>query len=201
MKKAVVSWSGGKDAAWSLHRIRGEYEIAALLCTVSESDSVVPIHNVPQRAIASQSDALGISLWTVPLPQPCSNAEYSARLLPVWTRALNEGIDTIVFGDLFLSDIREWREQLLAATGVTPIFPLWMEPTDSLALDMIRGGLKATVCAVEQARLSPELIGRPFDETFLASLPPGIDRCGENGEFHTFVTSMPGFARCAESFL
>jgi uncharacterized protein (TIGR00290 family) len=201
LKKAVVSWSGGKDAAWSLHRIRGEYEIAALLCTVSESDNRVPIHNVPQHAIASQSAALGIPLWTIPLPQPCSNAEYASRFLPVWKRALNEEIDTVVFGDLFLSDIRAWREELLLGTGINPVFPLWLEPTDALALEMIRGGLNAIVCATDRAKLPPAWIGKPFNEAFLAGLPAGTDPCGENGEFHTFVTSMPGFAQCAESFL
>jgi uncharacterized protein (TIGR00290 family) len=201
LKKALVSWSGGKDAAWSLHRILGEYEIAALLCTVSESEGIVPVHNVPQSSIAAQAAALGISLWTVPLPQPCPNTEYAARLQSVWVRALSEGIETVVFGDLFLSDIRAWREQLLSDTGVKPVFPLWLEPTDVLAREMISGGLKASVCAVDRSRLPTALIGQSFDEAFLARLPAGVDPCGENGEFHTFVSNMPEFTRCAESFL
>ena len=201
MNKAIVSWSGGKDAAWSLHRIRGEYEISALLCTVSENDRAVPIHNVPEHLIAAQAAALGVPLWTVPLPQPCPNAGYAERLQPVWARALREGIETIVFGDLFLADIRAWREQLLSSTGMNALFPLWLEPTEQLARQMIRGGLKASVCAVDKARLARELVGRPFDEAFLAELPRGVDRCGENGEFHTFVNGMPGFARCVESYL
>lgn len=201
MKRAIVSWSGGKDAAWSLHRIRGECEIAALLCTVSEENGEVPVHNVSRQLIAAQSAALGIPLWTVPLPQPCSNTEYAARLQSVWVRALRDGIETIVFGDLFLSDIRAWREQFLSATGMTPLFPLWLEPTAALAREMIRGGLNASVCAVDESKLAPGWVGRQFDESFLADLPAGVDPCGENGEFHTFVSNMPGFARCAESFL
>ena len=199
MKRAIVSWSGGKDAAWSLHRMRGQYEIAGLVTTVADHDGAVPIHRVPGHLIAAQADALELPLWTVPLPQPCSNAAYAERLRPVWDRAAREGIDTIIFGDLFLNDIRAWREQLMSGTALTPVFPLWLEPTAALALEMIRGGLRATVCAPAALR------GQLFDQKFLASLPPDTDPCGENGEFHTFVTHMPGFNReltlCAESFL
>jgi uncharacterized protein (TIGR00290 family) len=201
LRKAIVSWSGGKDAAWSLHRIRAEYEVAALFCTVAEADCVVPVHNVPQRAIASQSAALGLPLWTIALPQPCSNIQYAERVQPVWERARGEKIDTVVFGDLFLQDIRAWREQLLRGTGMTAVFPLWMEPTGGLAREMIREGLDAAVCSVDPAKLPESFVGRRFDEAFLAELPAGIDPCGENGEFHTFVKNMPGFARCAESYL
>ena len=191
MKRAIVSWSGGKDAAWSLYRIRGEFEIAALVCTIDEARGIVPIHNVPQDRIEAQADSLEVPLWKITLPQPCSNAEYAVRLSQVWERAIGEGIDTIVFGDLFLSDIRAWREQLLSGTGMTPVFPLWCEPTGALAREMIRGGLEATVCAGVSA-------GFPFDERFLESLPEGVDPCGENGEFHTFVRNMPGFKQCVE---
>ncbi len=187
MKRAIISWSGGKDAAWALHRVRGEYEVVALLTTLAEETALVPIHNVPLIAIEAQAQSLGLPLRVVRLPQPCSNAEYTRLLAPVWETA---DADTVVFGDLFLSDIREWRENLLATTRLTPAFPLWLEPTAELAREMIRGGLRARVCAAHD----PQLIGRDFDETFLAELPPHTDPCGENGEFHTFVRSMPGFA-------
>jgi uncharacterized protein (TIGR00290 family) len=190
VKRAIVSWSGGKDAAWSLHRTRGEYEIVALVTTVSETSGAVPIHNIPLPLIAAQAEALALPLWTVGLPQPCPNAEYAARLRPIWDRAALEGIDTVIFGDLFLADIREWREQLLNTTGIRPVFPLWQEPTAELAREMIRGGLCASICAANDVAF----VGRSFDEAFLAGLPHGTDPCGENGEFHTFVRNMPGFA-------
>lgn len=177
-------------------RAQAEYEIAALITTVSETDNRVPIHNVPVERISAQARALGIPLWTVPLPQPCSNAEYAARLAPVWQRAHQEDIPVAIFGDLFLADIRAWRESLLWPTGVKPVFPLWQEPTRELARAMLNGGLAATVCAVDETKLSPDLIGHAFDQAFLDSLPPDVDPCGENGEFHTFVTRVPGYPPC-----
>jgi uncharacterized protein (TIGR00290 family) len=198
VKRALVSWSGGKDAAWALHRARAEYEIAALVTTVADPGRFVPVHQIPERWIAAQAAALDLPLITVSLPQPCSNAEYAARLRPVWDRAAQEGIEAIVFGDLFLADIRNWREELLSGTAITPVFPLWQQPTRELAQEMLRGGLRATVCA------PATLAGRSFDSTFLEELPPDVDPCGENGEFHTFVTRMPGFNReiseCAALF-
>ena len=171
--------------------MRGEFDIAALLTTVSENDDVVPIHNIPFARIEAQAESLGIPVWTVRLPQPGSNIEYAERLRPVWARAAGERIDTVIFGDLFLSDIREWREKLLSDTALQPVFPLWMQPTGELARQMIAGGLRATVCASGETKL----VGCAFDRDFLASLPPSFDPCGENGEFHTFVHDMPGF-RC-----
>src|SRR5438067_1114625 len=170
-----MSWSGGKDAAWSLHRVRADCEIVALVTTVAESDGLVPIHRIPTSLIAAQAAALNLPLWTVPLPQPCPNVEYTARLQLVWERAAREGIEYVVFGDLFLADIRAWREQLLAATALKPIFPLWLEPTRELAGEMLSGGLRATVCAVDERRLPGNLAGRSFDRDFVASLPPDVD--------------------------
>lgn len=196
MKRALVSWSGGKDAAWALHRTRGEFEIAALVTTVSEVDGSVPIHGVPGSLVKAQAVALDLDIWNVPLPQPCSNAVYTERMSAVWKRARNEEIDTVIFGDLFLADIRQWREELLAPVHLTALFPLWLEATAGLAREMIAGGLRATVCAPGADR------GKRFDETFLRELPAAADPCGENGEFHTFVTWMPGFKKevglCAE---
>lgn len=205
MKRALVSWSGGKDAAWSLLRSQRDFEIAALVTTVSEQDQSVPIHRIPGNAVEGQAAALGIELWKVPLPQPCANSVYKERLMPVWQRALENGIDAVIFGDLFLADIRAWREQLLEGTGLTACFPLWGEPTERLALEMIQGGLRATICAVDSAKIPRLLPGVPFDAALIANLPNGVDPCGENGEFHTFVSWMPGFRHevplCAESFL
>ena len=171
--------------------MRGEFDIAALLTTVSENDDVVPIHNIPLARIQAQAESLGIPVWTVRLPQPCPNTQYADRLQRVWARAAGEGIDTVIFGDLFLADVREWREKLLSATAMRPVFPLWMQPTGELARQMIAGGLRATVCASCETKL----VGRAFDKDFLASLPASFDPCGEKGEFHTFVHDMPGF-RC-----
>jgi diphthamide synthase (EF-2-diphthine--ammonia ligase) len=154
--------------------------------------------------IAAQAEALSLPLWSIPIPQPCSNMEYTARLQSAWELAARVGIEWVIFGDLFLRDIRAWREQLLSATALTPVFPLWMRPTRELAREMIHGGLNATVCAVDGTRLPATLVGKKFDEKFLSALPDGIDPCGENGEFHTFVRYIPGFSsmiECAVSSL
>ena len=194
MQKAVVFWSGGKDAAWALHRARPPYQIAALITTISSSGGSVPIHNVAKEHIEAQAAALDLPLWTVPLPQPCSNSEYAARLRPIWERARAEAITTAIFGDLFLADIRAWREQLMASTGITPVFPLWSNDTRALAREMLAGGIDASICAVDTNVLSAELIGQSWSESFIRELPSSVDPCGENGEFHTFVWNMPGFS-------
>jgi len=186
LKRAWLSWSGGKDCAWAFHRARGEFDIAGLLVTISETVPMVPIHNTPAALIRAQAAALGLPALEIPLPQPCPNREYAARVRAALSKA---AIDTLIFGDLYLADIRAFREELLAPTGIEPLFPLWGERTGLLAREMIAGGLEATVCASSD----PALIGRAFDEDFLAALPPTVDPCGENGEFHTFVNCMPEF--------
>jgi uncharacterized protein (TIGR00290 family) len=194
--RALVSWSSGKDSAWTLHVLReqGEVEIVGLLCTLNEAHDRVAMHAVRRQLLEAQARAAGLPLWTVPLPSPCSNAEYEAAMGAAMARARSEGIDAIAFGDLFLADIRRYREERLARTGVRPLFPLWERPTAALAREMLAAGVAATVTCVDPRQVPGALAGRTWDEAFLAELPAAADPCGENGEFHTFVSSGPMFA-------
>ena len=162
-------------------------EPVVLLTTYNEGNDRIPIHEVPMEQIRHHSEVLGIRLRTVALPWPCSNVEYLARVGAALAEAAGEGIQNIVFGDIHLAEIRAFREQALAGTGLTPLFPLWgMEPA-KLARDIIAAGIDATVSAVDETRLDRKFVGRRFDETLLGQLPAGVDPCGENGEFHTVV--------------
>lgn len=194
--KALVSWSSGKDSAWTLHVLRqaGRYDIRALLTTVNQRYERVAMHAVRIRLLRAQASAAGLPLWEVPLPDPCSNAEYEAVMREVVVRAQAEGITTIAFGDLFLDDIRGYRETQLAGTGIAPMFPLWRRPTRALAEEMIAAGLEATITCVDPRKLAPEFAGRRFDRALLDQLPQSVDACGENGEFHTFVHAGPMFS-------
>lgn len=188
MRRALISWSGGKDSAWALRLARESgIQPAALLTSFNETSDQIPIHDVPMAWIQRHSEVLGIPLRTVPLPWPCSNEEYLRRFHAAWDAAAREGIDTIVFGDIHLEDIRAFREQALEGTGLTPLFPLWGCDSAHLARDIIAAGIDATVTAVDERRLTREYIGRHFDASFLAGLTPDVDPCGENGEFHTAV--------------
>jgi uncharacterized protein (TIGR00290 family) len=151
------------------------------------------MHGVRRELAEAQAEAAGIPLWGIPLPWPCSNDDYEARMADACRRAVAEGFDTIAFGDLFLRDIRAYREKQLAGSGLTPIFPLWDLPTPALARDMIAGGLRARLSCVDSRQLDASFSGREFDAALLADLPPAVDPCGENGEFHTFVFDGPMF--------
>jgi uncharacterized protein (TIGR00290 family) len=191
--KALIAWSGGKDAAWALHLARQDgLEVAGLLTTTAEDR--VAMHEVRGALIEAQAAAAGLPLWTVPLPWPCPNAQYESAMRDALQRARKDGIDAAVFGDLFLRDIRAYRESLLAGTGVRPVFPLWGKDTAALAAEMIAGGLRASLICVDLARLPGRFAGREFDPALLADLPAGCDPCGENGEFHTFAWAGPMFA-------
>jgi uncharacterized protein (TIGR00290 family) len=191
--KALIAWSGGKDAAWALHLARQDgLEVAGLLTTTAEDR--VAMHEVRGALIEAQAAAAGLPLWTVPLPWPCPNAQYESAMRAALQRARKDGIDAAVFGDLFLRDIRAYRESLLAGTGVHPVFPLWGKDTAALAAEMIAGGLRASLICVDLARLPGRFAGREFDPALLADLPAGCDPCGENGEFHTFAWAGPMFA-------
>jgi uncharacterized protein (TIGR00290 family) len=191
--KALIAWSGGKDAAWALHLARQDgLEVAGLLTTTAEDR--VAMHEVRGALIEAQAAAAGLPLWTVPLPWPCPNAQYESAMRAALQRARKDGIDAAVFGDLFLRDIRAYRESLLAGTGVHPVFPLWGKDTAALAAEMIAGGLRASLVCVDLARLPGRFAGREFDPALLADLPAGCDPCGENGEFHTFAWAGPMFA-------
>lgn len=194
-KKLLLSWSSGKDSAWALHLLRqkGEYEIAGLLTTVNSAFDRVAMHGTRRRLLELQAEAAELPLIAVPLPWPCSNAEYESIMRAVCERAIAQGIEAIAFGDLFLEDVRAYRERQLQGTGLEPIFPLWQMPTDELAREMIAGGVRAKLVCIDPQKLAPEFAGRDFDDQFLADLPAGVDPCGENGEFHTCVYGGPMF--------
>jgi uncharacterized protein (TIGR00290 family) len=194
--KALLSWSSGKDSAWSLHvlRGRGEVEVAGLLTTVNEAYARVAMHAVRTELLEAQAEATGLPLWQIPLPNPCSNERYEEAMRGAVERAKAEDIGAIAFGDLFLADIRAYREERLRGSGVRPLFPIWARPTDELAREMIAAGLRARVTCVDPKQLPASFAGREFDVAFLADLPPGADPCGERGEFHTFVYDGPMFA-------
>jgi uncharacterized protein (TIGR00290 family) len=194
--KALISWSSGKDSAFSLHEIRraGEFEIVGALTTVTETFGRVSIHGVRQEILLAQCEAAELPPRIVPIPYPCPNEIYEARMGEAVERAVRDGITHIVFGDLFLADIRAYREQKLAGTGITPVFPLWQRPTLPLAQAMIESGIEAYVATVDLKKLPVEFAGRKFDAQLLADLPDGVDPCGENGEFHTCVVAGPMFS-------
>ena len=197
MKRIALSWSSGKDSAWSLHLLRQDptLEIVALVTTINQEFDRVAMHAVRRELVELQAQSVGLPLWKVPLPWPCSNQQYEDRMRDLCARALREGIEAIAFGDLFLTDIRAYREKQLESTGLEPVFPVWGLPTRRLALDMIQAGLRAKVTCVDPKRLAPEFAGRDFDASFLEDLPEGVDPCGENGEFHSFVYAGPMFQR------
>src|SRR3954469_5034394 len=195
--KALISWSSGKDSAFALQEVRraGEFEVVGALTTVTETFERVSIHGVRQEILLEQLDAAGLPARIVPIPYPCPNEIYEARMGQAVACAVQEGITHIVFGDLFLRDIRAYREQKLAGTGITPVFPLWDRPTSALAQAMIESGLEAYLASVDLKKLPAEFAGRKFDAQLLADLPAGVDPCGENGEFHTCVVASPIFSR------
>ena len=195
--KALISWSSGKDSAFSLHEIRraGQYDVVGALTTVTETFDRVSIHGVRREILLAQLDAVGLPPCIVPIPYPCPNAIYEARMGDAVARAVQDGISHIIFGDLFLADIRAYREQKLKGTGITPVFPLWDRPTLPLAQAMIASGLEAYLATVDLKKLPAEFAGRKFDAELLADLPDGIDPCGENGEFHTCVVAGPIFSQ------
>jgi uncharacterized protein (TIGR00290 family) len=195
--KVLLSWSSGKDSAWTLHllRQRPDVDVVGLLTTVNRLHDRVAMHAVRRRLLEAQADAVGLPLWPVEIPSPCSNAEYEAAMSTAVARARGDGVTHMAFGDLFLEDIRAYREAKLAGTGITPLFPLWQIPTAELARDMLRGGVEAHLTCIDPKKLSASFAGRRWDEALLGDLPPDVDPCGENGEFHTFVAAGPMFRR------
>jgi uncharacterized protein (TIGR00290 family) len=192
--KTLLAWSSGKDSAWTLHVLRRQgIEVSALLTTLNQAVDRVAMHGVRRTVLEAQAESAGVPLWQIPLPWPCTNADYESRMAEACRRAVTEGFDTIAFGDLFLGDIRAYRERQLADSGLRPIFPLWEIPTAQLALDMIAGGLKARLSCVDSRQLDAAFAGREFDAELLGDLPASVDPCGENGEFHTCVYAGPMF--------
>ena len=193
--KALLSWSSGKDSAWALHSLRrqGTHEIVGLVTTVNERARRVAMHAVREELLEAQAHAAGLALWRVPIPSPCSNSQYEAAMREVVRRAQSEGVSAMAFGDLFLADIRAYRERQLAGTGIAPLFPLWLQPTGVLAGDMIAAGTRAVLTCVDPRHLPSSFAGREFDAELLRDLPSRVDPCGENGEFHTFAYAGPMF--------
>jgi uncharacterized protein (TIGR00290 family) len=197
MKRALLSWSSGKDSAWSLHllRQRNEYEIVGLLTTFNREADRVAMHGVRRALVQAQAAVAGIPLWEVDLPWPCSNEDYESAMLATCKKAVASGIEFVAFGDLFLRDIREYREKQLRDTGLQPLFPVWEIPTRELAEEMIGSGLRAKLACIDTKQISADFAGREFDAQLLSDLPARADPCGENGEFHSFVYAGPMFER------
>lgn len=197
MHKTLLSWSGGKDSAWALHVLRqkNNFKVEALLTTINERFRRVAIHGFREELLDRQAESVGLPLWKIDLPFPCSNEEYESRMATVCARAVQEGFTAIAFGDLFLEDIRAYRCDKLAGTGLEPVFPLWNIPTHLLAEQMMNAGLRARLTCVDPCKVPASFAGREWNTDLLSELPTGIDPCGENGEFHTFCYAGPIFSR------
>ena len=195
-RKVLLSWSSGKDSAWSLHRLQQDpvNEVVGFLTTVNTEFQRVSMHGVRRELLEAQARVAGVGLWEVEIPYPCTNEQYEGAMADVLDRARREGIEAVAFGDLFLEDVRRYREEKMAASGLDLLFPLWQIPTAALAREMIDGGLRAKITCLDPRLLDASFTGRDFDEPFLRDLPAAVDPCGENGEFHTFVYSGPMFS-------
>jgi uncharacterized protein (TIGR00290 family) len=193
MKRALLSWSSGKDSAWSLYLLQKEYQVVGLLTTINQAFDRVAMHAVRRVLLEAQASAAGVPLWPVLLPWPCSNAEYEKIMAATCQEALEAEVEAFAFGDLFLSEIRDYRVNQLKNTGIESVFPLWGFPTLRLAREMIAAGLRAKLTCVDPVRLGAHFAGRDFDEALLSELPTGVDPCGENGEFHSFAYAGPMF--------
>jgi uncharacterized protein (TIGR00290 family) len=195
--KTLLSWSSGKDSAWALHVLRHQApgSVAALLTTINDAADRVAMHAVRRSLVELQAEAAGLPLWPIRIPSPCPNEAYEAAMRAAMARAHAEEFTHVAFGDLFLEDVRRYREERLAGTGLAPLFPLWNRPTDALARDMIRAGVRATITCVDPRQLDRRFAGRAFDLSLLDDLPAGTDPCGERGEFHTFCHAGPMFDR------
>lgn len=203
MKRVLLSWSSGKDAAWSLHTLRqtDDVEVVGLLTTFNEAVNRVAMHAVRRDIVDAQARAAGLPLWPVFIPSPCPNEVYEQQMRVAMARAAAEGITHVAFGDLFLEDVRRYREERMTGTGLEPLFPLWGKPTAQLAREMLDGGLAATLTCVDPKQIAPEFVGRQFDRALVDELSRTqslkgvpVDVCGERGEFHSCVTAGPMFS-------
>jgi uncharacterized protein (TIGR00290 family) len=197
MTRILLSWSSGKDSAWTLHVLKqkGEYEIAGLLTTFNQAANRVAMHAVRRELVEAQAKEAGIPLWPVELPWPCSNSDYEAKMRAACSKAVAERIEMVAFGDLFLEDVRAYREKQMRDTGLQPLFPIWGLSTSELARRMIAAGLRAKLTCVDPKVLDASFAGREFDARLLHDLPAEVDPCGERGEFHSFAYAGPMFRR------
>jgi len=194
-RKTMLAWSSGKDSAWALHILKQnpEYEVVGLFSTVNEAFNRVAMHGVRLELLMRQAQCAGLPLDIINIPYPCSNNDYEDRMKAFIEKAKDKEIECIAFGDLFLEDVRKYREEKLAGTGITPIFPLWGIPTRTLSKDMIRDGLGAVITCLDPKLIPPEFAGKEYNESFLSQIPESVDPCGENGEFHSFAFAGPMF--------
>jgi uncharacterized protein (TIGR00290 family) len=197
MRKTLLSWSSGKDSAWTLEVLqrREDVELLGLFTTINEAADRVAMHAVRRRLVELQAEAAGLPVDFIPLPHPCSNDQYEAAMGGYRARARERGAEYFAYGDLSLEDVRRWREATMRDSGIEPIFPLWGNDTRALAGIMIDAGLRARITCIDPRRMPAELAGRDFDRKLLAELPDDVDPCGENGEFHTFAYQGPMFRR------
>jgi uncharacterized protein (TIGR00290 family) len=195
MTRTMLSWSSGKDSAWALHTMRQNPDLVVdgLFCTINQEFDRVAMHAVRVALLQQQADSIGLPIQLIPLPYPCSNADYAKIMGEFVAGEKARGIDCFAFGDLFLQDIREYREKSLSGSGISAIFPIWGLDTRVLSATMLEGGLRAQITCVDPKQLAPEFSGREYDARFLKDLPPGVDPCGENGEFHSFAFDGPVF--------
>lgn len=199
-KRTLMSWSSGKDSAWALHKLQHdpEIELVGLFCTVNKEFNRVAMHGVRSALLLEQAKQTGLPIQIIEIPHPCSNTEYEKIMEAFTKKAKNNNIDYFAFGDLFLDDIRSYRQKKLKDSGITPIFPIWGLPTNELSREMIRAGLKTIITCINPKQIPEDFIGSEFDDSFLDSLPANVDPCGENGEFHSFVFDGPMFRKKIE---
>lgn len=196
LPRILLSWSSGKDSAWALHTLRqqGEYEVVGLLTTINTAFDRVAMHGTRATVLRAQAAAAGLPLFEAPLPWPCSNEQYEAVMREICAAAVRDGVQAMAFGDLYLEDVRRYREERLAGTGIAPVFPLWGRDTRQLVGEMLDGGLRARITCVDPRKLSATFAGRELDASLLAELPADADPCAENGEFHSCAYAGPMFA-------
>jgi len=199
-KRVMLSWSSGKDSAWAWHALRqqADVDVVGLLSTINEEFDRVAMHAVRTTLLQQQAESAGLPLRLVRLPFPCSNEVYEERMGAFIATAQADGIEAIAFGDLYLTDVRQYRERMMEGTGITPLFPLWGQPTTELAREMIAGGLRAQITCIDPRALPASLAGQEYNCDFLDALPAGVDPCGENGEFHSFAFDGPMFSHPVE---
>jgi len=194
-KRTLLSWSSGKDSAWALHILRQDpdVDVVGLFSTFNQAFGRIAMHGVRIGLVRQQAENVGLPIRLIPIPYPCTDEEYAAIMGDFVEGARRDGIDCFAFGDLLLEDVRRYREEKLAGTGIAPLFPLWGTPTGELSREMVSSGLRAIITCLDPQHLSADLAGHAYDAAFLDRLPAGVDPCGENGEFHTFARDGPMF--------